>query len=388
MKNFLSLLVVMCSSLGFAQEDSTQVASWKEAFHLNGYVKEMQTFTIAQGQLFSDHLLHNRINFKAQAKKITVAVECRNRVIWGETIKKHPGYGKQFDVDRGLVDMTFNVVENSDFVLNSTIDRAWLAWETEGWALRMGRQRINWGINLAWNPNDLFNAYNFVDFDYQERPGSDAIRLQHFTKSMAQYELAYRPDKNRDKSIIAGLYKFNKKGFDIQFIAAHYLTDYVLGTGWTGFIKDLGFKGEVSYFHPRKQFRDTTGVLVSSVSLDYTFEKGVYINLAGLYNSGGTGSGNLSQLQTTFVNLSAKNLMPTQYTAFLQVAGNFTPIFSGGLSTMYLPSVDGLFFIPTLGYSIKENWDLDFVGQLLFAPYQSKFSNISNAVFVRIRWSF
>ena len=55
---------------------------------------------------------------------------------------------------------------------------------------------------------------------------------------------------------------------------------------------------------------------------------------------------------------------------------------------MYLPSINGVFLIPTLNYSIKENWDIDFVGQVLFSEVDSKFENVSNAVFLRLRWSF
>ena len=59
--------------------------------------------------------------------------------------------------------------------------------------LRIGRQRINWGVNLAWNPNDLFNAYSLIDFDYQERPGSDAIRFQYYMGDLSVLNLQYNP---------------------------------------------------------------------------------------------------------------------------------------------------------------------------------------------------
>jgi hypothetical protein len=272
--------------------------------------------------------------------------------------------------------------------LNSTIDRANVEFNKGKWNVRLGRQRINWGINLAWNPNDLFNAYNFVDFDYQERPGTDALRIQYYNKPMSQIEVAYKPAENIDKSIIAGMYRFNKKGYDFQFISGNYLTDIAFGTGWAGNIKNIGFKGEATYFQPKESFADTVGVLVSSLSFDYTFEKGIYVNLSGFYNSAGSSGGNFTQALSSASTLSAKNLLPTQFAAFVQVSGSFTPIFGGGLSTMYLPDIQGVFLIPTLGVSIVENWDLDFVGQVLFAEYPSKFSNVSNAVFMRMRWSF
>lgn len=127
---------------------------------------------------------------------------------------------------------------------------------------------------------------------------------------------------------------------------------------------------------------------MASLSWDYTFAQGVYINISGFYNSNGAGNGNFTQALSANQTLSAKNLLPTKYAAFLQVAGAFSPIFGGGLSTMYLPDINGFFFIPTLNTSITENWDLDFVGQILFADFPTEFQNLSNAVFMRIRWSF
>lgn len=35
---------------------------------------------------------------------------------------------------------------------------------------------------MAWNPNDWFNTYNYFDFDYEERPGTDAIRVRVYFK--------------------------------------------------------------------------------------------------------------------------------------------------------------------------------------------------------------
>ena len=66
----------------------------------------------------------------------------------------------------------------------------------EKWELTLGRQRINWGVNLAFNPNDLFNAYSLIDFDYQERPGSDAIRFQYFTNELSSFETAVQFGKS------------------------------------------------------------------------------------------------------------------------------------------------------------------------------------------------
>ena len=125
----------------------------------------------------------------------------------------------------------------------------------------------------------------------------------------------------------------------------------------------------------------------ASLSSDYTFGNGLYVNIAGYYNSEASGFSSLAQL-SSLNTLSAKRLLPTKFATFLQVSKTFTPIFGAGLSAMYLPSISGVFAIPTVNYSIAQNWSLDFIGQILFAKLNNQFINASNSVFMRLMWSF
>lgn len=389
MAKFLLIFIsVLYYVHAFSQSDSTK--KWTDKFYVSGYIKYMNTNSFVNlDTIITDNLFHNRVNIKYYPNhNITFSLDFRNRLFYGETVEMTPHYADFIGKDNGDLDLSFNLFTSPSLILNTTIDRANIEWSKGKWNVRLGRQRINWGINMAWNPNDLFNAYNFIDFDYQERPGSDALHIQYFHKPMSQFELAYKPGKDLDHSIIAGLYKFNKKRFDFQIIGANYLTDLTLGTGWAGNLFQAGFKGEISYFQPKQNFSDTLGVLVISTSFDLTLNNGIYLNVSGLYNSGSSKGSDLSTFQATFNNLSAKNLMPTPFTILGQISGAFSPIFGGGMTAMYLPAINGLFLIPTLNYSILENWDIDFVGQLFFANYPSKFTNVSNSVFFRLRWSY
>ncbi|HSM63564.1 MAG TPA: hypothetical protein VK833_06475, partial [Gillisia sp.] len=331
-------------------------------------------------------LLHNRLNFKyIPSTSLTARLEVRNRVFYGDNVQNIPGFSGYISQDSGIADLSWNIIDNRDLLFNSTIDRALINYTKGDWDITVGRQRVNWGMNLIWNPNDIFNTYNFLDFDYEERPGSDAIRIQYYTGDFSKIELAAKKGKSGDDKIIAAMYKFNKASYDIQLITGVYKKDWIIGAGWAGNLKDAGFKGEISYFVPYETYSDSENVLSTSVSVDYAFKKGLYIYGSILYNSSAEDSS--SKLENLlYSSLSAKNLMPFKYSGFLQLAKEFTPIFRGTFSSIYSPTNHSVILMPSLDYSVATNWDLNFTGQSFFEFENPK--NLGNSIFVRLRWSF
>lgn len=157
-------------------------------------------------------------------------------------------------------------------MLNTTIDRLWADFNYGKLLARVGRQRINWGQTLIWNPNDIFNVYSFFDFDYIERPGSDAIRLQYYPDYSSSLEMVV--NANYENHITAAsLYRFNKWGYDIQFLAGYVNSeDFVVGAGWSGAIGPVSFRGEFSLFRATKNFSDTIGTGIFTTGFDKVFK--------------------------------------------------------------------------------------------------------------------
>lgn len=390
-----SLVLGALSSTAQEQTDSTDAKPRKkfsEIVNIRGYVKDLRSVNFVKlDNITTDNLIHNRINLRINiAKPVTAAVEVRNRIFYGETVKNTPGYSQMVDVDGGQVDMSYLLVDKASFVLLTQIDRAWVRYSHEKFDLTIGRQRINWGINTVWNPNDLFNAYNYVDFDYEERPGTDGLRFQYYFKNFSSFEVAIRPDKSMDSTIAALMYKFNKWTYDVQIIAGNYNQDVALGLGWAGNIKLAGFKGEATYFHPKKNFGDTTGVVNASVAFDYAFKNSIYVMASGLYNSQGLTKSNPLALLALYSNsISPKNMMPSKYSVFGQISYPLTPLINGGLAGIYGIGLNLLFINPTIGVSVANNWELMLVGQIIYAEdFNSDFKNLYNSVFVRLKWSF
>ena len=150
----------------------------------------------------------------------------------------------------GFLDLSYLYWSSDEVLLHTIFDRLWAQWENKKWIVRLGRQRINWGVNTVWNPNDIFNQYNYLDFDYEERPGSDAVRIQYFPNFNNTLELAFSPLASLIKAVGALLYKTNKWNYDFQFLGGYYKKDAVMGLGWAGNIWNAGFKGEANYYSP------------------------------------------------------------------------------------------------------------------------------------------
>ena len=239
---FFLFFLIIASCIGLQGQEK------KTEFTLGGYITYLPSYLEFKGlnhqESQTNHLIHNRINIRGYIQEnFSIGLELRNRMLFNEG---------GFNTDNGYVDLSHYFVNDSKFKVHSIIDRMWMKYQKEKIEISVGRQRVNWGINTIWNSNDLFNAYNFIDFDYIERPGSDVIRFQYTGDDLSSLDVVYKPSTLENNSVIAALYKINKMGYDFQFLLANYIDDIALGGGWAGNIKNAGFKGELSYFFDKE----------------------------------------------------------------------------------------------------------------------------------------
>lgn len=383
----IHFFLLQISFLSYAQDSLLPYP--RKHFAIKGFIKDVQSayFTDNAKSLITGSYIHNRINFRWNiANNLHLRLESRNRLYYGEQVKNTPGFGKYIDTDNGYFDFTYNIISDTSIVFNTTLDRALLSWSKKRWDITIGRQRINWGINIVWNPNDIFNTFNYLDFDYEERPGSDAVRIQYNTGVFSSFQVAYKPAKDGNKQVGALMYKTNIGKYDWQNFAGVYRQDLVAGTGWAGNIKQTGFKGEATYFHSYKTM-DTAGTLITSLSFDRTFKGNYFIMASYLYNSGGKDLF-YSAADLTKITISVKNLMPFKHTFFAEVSKSINPLVSAGFSAMFSPTKNSLILFPTVGVSLSDNWDLTFIMQSFFADVNNSYRTMGNAVYIRLRWSY
>jgi hypothetical protein len=381
MKKYLLVIILFLFSEEFFPQE-------KKLFSLGGYLTTMQSamFDSLSGPVLYENLLHNRLNIKGYiSENITVAVEFRNRLFTGDMVRSYFGYSGMIADDEGWVDMSWNIIDKKSFFLNTTIDRLWLDLNFNKFQAIIGRQRINWGQTFVWNPNDIFNAYSFFDFDYIERPGSDAIRLQYYPSYSSTVELAAKLDSEDDVTA-AGLFRFNHWGYDIQLLAGYSnSSDIVAGTGWSGSIGSVSFRGEGSWFRPLEDFTDTTGTTIITAGFDKVFEKNSVTQVQLMYCNNPLRLNNIAGFYTG--NLSAKDLAFSEFSAFGQFTWAATPLMNISLSVMWFPDLEGYFAGPSFDYSLAENIDFSLIWQHFKAEMGGSKTRM-NLGFLRLKYSF
>jgi hypothetical protein len=352
---------------------------------LNGYVKLMPYLSIdnVTKTLQFNSVLQNRLNFRYRpANNLQFVFETRNRILSGKMVSQYSDVlVPAMEKDNGLIDASFVVFSNEDLILHNNWDRFYVDWQFNKWQFRLGRQRINWGINMVSNPNDLFNNYSFFDFDYEERPGADALRIQHYTGNLSRVELAVSPAKHIGQSVAAVLWAFNQWRYDFQFMAGYFHNRTAIGGGWAGNIKKSGFKGEMTFFSDIEQ-PDSMNV-TAAICIDYLFSHGIYGFAEFLYNGGHKGTGNLLFLNEP---MRADNIFISRYAATASLMYPVSPLFSVAISGMYMPDMKAFYFLPNFRYSALENLDISLLAQYFRFKENADLRQIS--VYVQVKWSF
>ncbi|HSI74789.1 MAG TPA: hypothetical protein VK957_02790 [Lunatimonas sp.] len=338
--------------------------------------------------LLMENLIHHRLNLRVDVDdKWSFHAGIRNRIFAGNLTGMNENFGQQLEaISDDWIPLSALWVERTQYAIHSTLDRFYTEWNHKNWNIRAGRQRVNWGQNIAFNPNDLFNVYNFLDFDYEERPGTDAIRVQYYTGFASGFDVVVKGGKDRENIGLGGRWFLNTNEYDMQFIGGLTNGDIAVGGGWSGYLRTIGWKGELTWFHPLWD-QDKKQAISASTGIDHSLGKGWFMYLSYLFNSD-VPEGNLLLLDPNRV-LTARTIFPFKHNLLTQISYPITPLVSASGAFIYSVNENHpLILNPSLQLSLAENWDIDIIGQV-FRP-MAKDSELSpvGLWFLRVRWSY
>lgn len=343
-----------------------------------------------------EYRIQNRINVRwTPSNSVTFHWQMRTRLFagdlvqdinrWADDIPGFPRYAKAIDVDDGLVNMSQLLADQDRWLLHYIPDRLFLEWNRGDWNVRLGRQRINWGVNMITNPNDIFNMYSFYDFDYPERPGSDAIRIQRFMGFSSRMELAVSPGRNLEKSIAAILYSFHTKGYDIQLIGGYYRERLATGAGWAGNLRDAGFKGEVVFYADIAQTHDTRASnVIAALSVDYMLPNSLFLVAEALYNK----EGGMDEFLLLAEPITPDNPSFSKFQFTAQGSYPIHPLLDGRLAAIWYPDEQAVYLSPSTTWAVTSDLDLQILGQVFAGSDASAFANAGNMITASLRYHF
>ena len=383
---FWLLILLFFHRPACGQEQDRKEPKW----YVDGYVKNLVTVSLIRGldSAWVENQIHHRLGLEWYPNpNLTGSIEIRNRIFYGDFVKNIPFYDELVDLNDDFFDLSVIIVDSESWLIHSMIDRAYLEWNKEDWEVTLGRQRINWGVTLVWNPHDLFNAFSFFDFDYEERPGSDALRVKKYTGFASSIEFAANIADDFNQQTSALLWKLNQWEYDFQFLVGKAKEDLAVGVGWAGNLSDAAFKGELTYLHP---YRDNAfdPVWLASISADYSFESSLYLHSSVYLNSGGEQNPDNPFLNTRIGRLTVRDLSPYIVSTLLQTSYTFNPLLNGGMALIFYPGSNALFLNPTATVSLKKNWDLDLIGQFFFDKVNESYRPVNKLLFFRLKFSY
>lgn len=378
-----------CAFIALFAWESSRAAGYS----LGGYLEELPFVSFPPENRLNtgvNNLLQFRLNTQWYPCS-SLTLEASGRVLWygGKEFKNAGTIASQLSSDPGYLDLAWaQGRDGTPLVLFENIDRLSVELTKGKFSATAGRQRINWGTNLVWNPNDWFNAFNYLDFAYPEHPGSDALRLQYYPSETSVGEIAVTAGRIQEDRTFAALYKFNRWAYDWQFQAGLSGNDLAAGFSWSGSIKGAGFRGESAWYYPvLGKTESSSPTLVASISGDYTFANSLYLHAAALYNGFGAPDSATVPLATTS-RITAKSLIPKRYALFGETAYQFTPLVRLDFSASVGPTDGSIYIAPSIAVSLLDNLDLFVLGQVFLGSPGDLYGVATDIVVMSAKWSF
>lgn len=366
-------------------ESLAEPVSDTSALGISGYIKSL---TQANQSMYPDtfmsgELIHQRTRLRYNfLDNLQLRTDIRTRIFYGKLFEQ-PGYREGLDDNNELINLDRSFFESQDVLLLVQVDRAYIDYSIEKFNLRVGEQRINWGTNLVWNPNDIFNTYNILDFDYEERNGVQAIRTQYRLSDKSNIDLAGAPGK--DTTSVYGLqYKSNYNKYDLQVSLGSVHQQLVTGAGWAGNIASCGFKGEINYYFRKGE---TQRQFIASTTIDYTTGNQWYLFGSVLYQLERP-IGNEIIYSNQQTSSTAKFLMPGNWSFYTGSIKELTPRSSFQMALIYSDYLNTLIAFPSFSFNPGNELELLTTFQAIFNDQRNKWQYEGIAGFLRIKYSF
>ncbi len=130
-------------------------------------------------------------------------------------------------------------------------------------------------------------------------------------------------------------------------------------------------------------------MFLGAISVDYSFPSSLYLNGSVMYNSHGSLHPAFGALTFSLRPGTVRSLSPYRWSSFIQSSYQISPLLRTGIALIGYPGSDSFFINPSFTISVRQNLDLDLIGQLFYGnDANGNFGSILQAGYARLKWSF
>ncbi len=373
------------------------------ALEAGGYIKSLSGYSRNMPFVAADFAyqeLQARVNIAGYlTENNTIVAEGRIRMVKSKALSLIPGYKASLVNTYPLGNLSMEIYNQGDGYAFAQPDRLNWTYDAENWQLTVGRQRVSWGTTLVWNVTDLFNPQSILDFDYEERPGSDVLRFQYFTGPASHIEGVWLPARDKNKRVAAIKTQFNRMGYDVYIMAAWQRSRPVMGAAFSGDVFGGGLRGELKWSAapqagtPVEYAGLTLPPLADgrrddwqwALSYDFLFSNNVYLHFETLYNSLGVNKyGALYQYQA----LRSGLLNASQWSLFGEWSWQWHPLSKVDMFAL-VDAGDGSFIlVPSFNWSATDNLDVFLIALVGRGEDTTTYGALGESFYLRIKYSF
>lgn len=360
------------------------VSSPVMSLQLKGSYKNLNFNTHRQstGSLLEANLNRLRTQWDAKLLKIFSAqIIWDHELILGNYIDSELFQSRQLQRDQPYGDLEYELYHGNNIFYGQNFYRAFGELKLDEVNLRIGRQKIDWGIMRVFSPGDLFHPLPIFDIEKSERVGATAAQLFLTPWEETKINVVYAFDQDPDRVRLASRVTRTIGHFDLSGFGGKFLRDGIIGMDMTGDIFKAGIRGEF-YYNDADQ---GDNFIQAAAGLDYGFANTLY--LAAEYFHNGQGTNN--PLMTPLLIPSAAQIRSV-YKNFigLQMKYDLTPLWT--VSFLDIIDINGgsTFLNPETSYSLKDWLDFRLGAHFPLGHSSGEFTSIPNLYYFQTQMFF
>jgi len=383
---FIGIFLFNCLNLSFGSEKSNSIPSLEKlGISFSGYYKNILFFSKLANTAENFYLDLNRLRLNY---KQTLTNKLFLQLTYDQEGLIHDiEHSPEMDLIRqknqnnlSFLDLDHTASDKDHIYQRRSLYRAFIKYENENVIFTLGKQNIDWGRLRFYSPLDLFNPPGPLDLENDERMGFDGLNLELTSNNFSGINFIFGPHTNSSQTSF-GLKLYKKiQTYDFFLVSAKVKKDKVAGFGFDGYIKDAGFRGELTHTKRGKE-----KFLRCSLGADYNLSAKLYLLVEYFYN--GNANGDYALFTNSYVE-QRNRLSLEKNLISLYLDYEITTLLKFSLTNINDPRGQSSYLNPEFRYNLLKNWDMAIGGQLFIKSKDSEFEKHYNLIYIKTKIFF